>query len=108
MKRLNERIALWVTSAVATMGCVWAFTAWALIPLVWGDARDVVFYVSGGILQLVLLPVILVGQSLLARGQDVMAKEQHDAVLEVLADVREDHAELREVLQDVRKLVQRI
>lgn len=76
-----------MTASVGTMACVWLFLLWSMLPVVWPSLQNLVFYVSGGILQLVLLPVIMVGQACLQRTSDALAKEQHDAVMEILRDV---------------------
>lgn len=62
--QFNNAIALNVVMAVSTMACVWTFFLWSLVPLFWPSSYMLVAYISANILQLVLLPLILVGQKL--------------------------------------------
>lgn len=89
IKLFNDALAGRLTLLVSTMGCVYLFTLWALLPLVVPHFRDVVFYISGGILQLSLLPLIMVGQNVLNRNSEVRAEQDHAAVLEILTDIKE-------------------
>lgn len=73
MKRLNERIALWVVDHVGTMACAWIFGVIALtaLPQAFHDSftdgvhpLPIVTWLSQSFLQLVLLSIIMVGQAL--------------------------------------------
>lgn len=92
----NEKIAVWVVRKIATMTCVYAFTIWALLPLVDPNLQSIVFYVSGGILQLVLLPLIMVGSDIISRNTEVRAAEDHTAIMAELAEIKEIHRILLE------------
>lgn len=98
LSALNESIAIKATTLIGTMSCVYLFTLWSILPIAFGGSRDVVFYVSGGILQLVLLPLIMVGSSLLSRVTEERAKEDHTALMTEVG-------EIREILDDVREEV---
>ena len=97
MNRFNERIALWTVDRIGTMGCVWVFLAWSLLPLIWPASRDSVFYVSGGVLQLVLLPLIMVGQDLKTKALQDHATGLHEDLHEKIA---EHHAAIHAKLDD--------
>ena len=49
---------------MSTMTCVFAFLVWSLIPLLFPRATEFVAYISADIIQLVALPLIMVGQKL--------------------------------------------
>ena len=93
-KRFNEWLAVKVTNAVGTMTCAYLFSILALTGLP-GAIRDsmtqrsllpVDMWLSQNYIQLVLLPVIIVGQAIQQRRMDDLhAKhEQHGAALEAL------------------------
>ncbi len=82
MKRFNDWLAAKITQGMATMWCAYVFLLWSLIPLIFPEAQSVVFYVSGGIIQLVALSLIMVGQNVLGRDAIKQAKETHDTVME--------------------------
>lgn len=115
LKRINEVIARRTTLAVSTMACVYLFTLWGILPLLLPDTREFVFYISGGILQLTLLPLIMVGQSVLNRKSEERAEADHKAVMEILCDIRsmfaqEDRVEADEKIEiaDLCKLDERL
>lgn len=86
-----RRLAITITKGMATMWCAYICLVWSLIPLVWPEAQSTVFYVSGGIIQLVALSLIMVGQSVTGQATGKQAKETHDTVLETHDRVLENH-----------------
>ena len=74
---LNNRIALVLTSAVGTMWCAYAFAMLALVVVpqaVHGGLLTFVQWVSQTFIQLVMLSVIMVGQTILGRASDERAE----------------------------------
>ena len=74
---LNGRIALVLTGAVGTMWCAYAFAVLALLVVpqaVHGGILTFVQWVSQTFIQLVMLSVIMVGQSILGRAADKRAE----------------------------------
>ncbi|MCX6784469.1 MAG: DUF1003 domain-containing protein [Candidatus Komeilibacteria bacterium] len=66
LKRL-ERVAVWITNRIGTVPFAIFCIILVTVPLVWTDAIPVVQYISSGYLQLVFLPLIMVGQNLQER-----------------------------------------
>jgi len=100
IRAANERIAVFVTDGVSTMWCTYAFLLWSLTPALIPSMTDLVSYVSQSIIQLVLLPLIMVGQSVLSRASDVRAADMHcrlRAMTEIIEETREELAILREL-----------
>jgi hypothetical protein len=81
---LNAWVALWITRVVGTMYCAYLFAALALVALPaaiqQGSPTVLVNWLSSNFLQLVLLPVILVGQNVISRAQDVRAEADHETL----------------------------
>ena len=92
--RSNESIALRMTIAFGSIWCVYAFTIFSLVPLLLPKAQNTLLYVSNCI-QLVALPALMVGSALLARSSEQRATQDHEALLEILADVREELTALK-------------
>jgi hypothetical protein len=70
---LNNRIALVLTAAVGTMWCAYAFAILALVVVpqaIHGGLLTLVQWVSQTFIQLVMLSVIMVGQSILGQASD--------------------------------------
>jgi hypothetical protein len=92
---LNGRIGLLITTAVGTMVCAYIFAAIALISLPSAisshNATILIAWISSNFLQLVLLPVIIVGQNLQAKASDKRAAETYkdaEAVLHEALDIQ--------------------
>lgn len=72
--------------------CVFLFS---LVPAVVPQWQNTLLYISNCI-QLVALPALMVGNAVLSRGADRRAAEDHQALLEILGDVREELADLKD------------
>ncbi len=94
-----------VARALATSACVWSFLALSLLPAFWIASLDVVQFISSGVLQLVALPVLAVAAKFDNRDLARQSAEQHDAVMEILADVRQAQAELHAMHGEMRALL---
>jgi hypothetical protein len=85
--RFNTRAAVILTRAVGTMWCAYAFCLLALYGLpagLHGGAAGFVQWASSQFIQLVLLPIIIVGSAVLAEASDRLAKRQFDDVEAIL------------------------
>ena len=103
IKKASDKIAIGITHSMSSMWCVYAFLIWSLIPLVWHGAEAVVFYVSGGVIQLVALPMIMVGQSLLGKKAERRAEQDHQMIMQSLAEVREIDEKLARLVLHLAK-----
>jgi hypothetical protein len=81
MGRLNAAIAVRITKIVGTMYCAYVFTLIALVALPTaiqqGSPTVLVNWISSNFLQLVLLPIIIVGQNVISAAQDKRAEADH-------------------------------
>jgi hypothetical protein len=79
--RINSAIALRITKIVGTMYCAYIFTAIALVALPTalhdGSPTVLINWLSSNFLQLVLLPIIIVGQNVISAAQDKRAEADH-------------------------------
>jgi hypothetical protein len=85
--RFNNRLALIVTKIVGTMWAAYIFAAIALVSLPAalkafqdGDMVVAVGWLSTSFLQLVLLPIIIVGQNVISAHQDARAETDHETL----------------------------
>lgn len=99
MRRINDWIGYQTTNGVGTMWTAYLFFLWALLPLVMPQAQNVVQYVSQSVIQLVLLPIIIVGQNVAASITEKRDIETHDAVMQQFAMTRDENAELRQLVE---------
>ena len=80
LSNFSAKIALSSVVLMSTMSCVFAFFVWSLIPLIWPNATGIVAYVSADIIQLVALPLIMVGQKLANDNHQDQRAENHEEV----------------------------
>lgn len=95
LDRANESIAVRMTVLFGSIWCVYVFFVFSLIPVLMPQWQNTLLYISNCI-QLVALPALMVGNAVLSRGADRRASEDHQALLEILSDVREELADLKD------------
>jgi hypothetical protein len=90
---LNGRIGLLITTLVGTMVCGYVFAIIALISLPSAitshNLTVIIAWVSSNFLQLVLLPIIIVGQNLQAKATDTRAVQTYEDAEAVLHEAIE-------------------
>ena len=100
--RINERIATSITDSVGTMWCAYAFAILALISLpdaiLSKDPITIIAWIAQTFLQLVLLPIIIVGQNIQAEHNDKRTKLDHQTLSSVHTLSTEIH-ELTSLIQ---------
>jgi hypothetical protein len=88
-KRVNARIAVWITVGVGSMTCAWLFAilAFAGLPAALKPGNiGLLFWISSDFLQLTLLSVIIVGQNIQALAADKRAESTYLDAEAVLAE----------------------
>ena len=93
--RFNTKFGLLITVAVGSMWCAYLFTLLALISLPAAlkthDKIIIVAWIAQTFLQLVLLPIIIVGQNVQAAASDKRAEDTYndaDAVLHTALEIQ--------------------
>ena len=88
---INARIALTLTRAVGTMACAYLFALLACIgfPGLHATPAQYVQWVSQTFIQLVMLSVIMVGQGLLSKKQEMQADEQYRTTVKTYHDMEQ-------------------
>jgi ABC-type nickel/cobalt efflux system permease component RcnA len=106
LRRFNTKLAVWITVAVASMWCAYAFAVLAFVSLPaairTGDPVVLVSWVSQTFLQLVLLAIIMVGQQVLSAAADARAEADH----ETLQLLHELNVTQLQILQELRGTLQ--
>lgn len=112
---LNERIGLAVTKRVGTMWAAYVFFGLSLVSLpaalASGNEIVIVSWVAQTFLQLVLLPIIIVGQNIQAKSSDeraIATYEDSGAILEETREIQEhlkaQDAAIAELTAQLQKL----
>ena len=113
--RINTKVGLKITVIVGTMWCAYLFTLLALIsaPTAFssGNKLVIVSWIAQTFLQLVLLPIIIVGQNVQAAASDARAQATYDDAAAVLEEAKQIQAHLQaqdeiiaRILQETRRL----
>ena len=105
----NSRLALWITNHVGTMWCAYVFTLIALIGAYGIVANSstlilVIGLISQTFLQLVLLPIIIVGQNLQSAASDKRSEDTYQDAQAILNECLQlqQHLEAQDkVLDDI-------
>jgi uncharacterized membrane protein len=90
---INARIAVGLTKRVGTMWTAYSFAVLAIIGLfaILGLLTPIVAllvaWLSQTFIQLVLLPIIMVGQNVLGRHAELIAEEQYNTTKKTYADI---------------------
>jgi len=74
----TDKLALFITGKVGTMGFFYVCLVLVTVPLIFNSTLPVVQYISSGYLQLILLPLILVGQNLASRHSELRAEHDYN------------------------------
>lgn len=110
--RFNARFGLLITITVGTMWTAYVFTALALFALpdaVKQGTYYVVVWLSSSFLQLVLLPIIIVGQNIQAKAADKRAEETYkdaEAVLKEAEKIQQHLLAQDEVIAGIMSQLQ--
>ena len=109
---LNDRIGLGITKRVGTMWAAYVFVGLSLVslPAAIGshDTLIIVAWVAQTFLQLVLLPVIIVGQNLQAADAEKRAIATYDDAGAILEEAKEIQSHLSSQDQALNHLIDRI
>ncbi len=104
----NNTVAVMITRAVGSMWAAYLFVLIALVSLpqalrafLSGDTVTGVAWLSQSFLQLVLLPILMVGQNVIAAAQDARAETDHET-LSALQRINVQQLEILEKLSQMR------
>ena len=93
--RLNTQVAVKITKSVGSMWCAYAFAVIALISLPSaiqsGNSIIIIGWIAQTFLQLVLLPIIIVGQNVQAAASDARAESDHKTLMAIHTLTAEVH-----------------
>jgi hypothetical protein len=96
--RINAKVGLKITLIVGTMWCAYLFTLLALVsaPSAFksGNSLIIVAWIAQTFLQLVLLPIIIVGQNVQAAAADARSQATYDDAAAVLEEAKQIQAHL--------------
>ena len=112
--RLNARFGLKITLVVGTMWAAYAFTILALFALpsaIKQGTYFVVVWLSSSFLQLVLLPIIIVGQNIQAAAADKRSEDTYkdaEAVLREAEEIQEHLLAQDEVITSIMERLEKL
>jgi len=93
VSRFNTKLGLGITRSVGTMWCAYVFAALSLVSLpaalTSGSAIIIVSWIAQTFLQLVLLPVIIVGQNIQAAASDDRADATYKDAGAILEEAKQ-------------------
>lgn len=105
--KFNDKLAVLITKAVGTMPCAYIFAILAILgmPGVFPPfVAQWIQWVSQTFIQLVMLSILMVGQRILSRHQEVHADEQYPLAKKICADLETIIHQNNELLNDSKKI----
>jgi hypothetical protein len=97
--KFNRKVGLGITTSVGTMWCAYAFAVLALVSLpaaiASGSPIIIIGWIAQTFLQLVLLPVIIVGQNIQAAASDARAAATYADAGAILDEARKIQVHLK-------------
>ena len=110
--RFNTQVAVKITKSVGSMWCAYAFAVIALISLPSAirshDPIIIIAWIAQTFLQLVLLPIIIVGQNVQAAASDARAESDHETLISIHTLTSEVHSIAEQQTKILEILEQRI
>ncbi len=108
--RINTRLAVGITKLVGSMWCAYIFALLALISLPAAisshNAIVIISWIAQTFLQLVLLPIIIVGQNVQAAASDARAENDHKTLISIHTLTAEVH-EIAEQQTKILKILEK-
>jgi hypothetical protein len=93
ISKFNNKLGLGITLSVGTMWAAYAFTALALVSVysafTSGSLLQIVAWIAQTFLQLVLLPIIIVGQNIQATASDARSAATYKDATAILSESRQ-------------------
>lgn len=112
VKTISDRIGLAITKSVGTMWAAYLFFALTLVSLpaalTSGNVIIIVSWVAQTFLQLVLLPIIIVGQNIQAAASDRRAIATYEDAGAILEEAKEIQSHLTDQDQALSHLIDRL
>jgi hypothetical protein len=109
---VNERIGLWVTKRVGTMWAAYVFFGLTLVSLPAaissGSVIIMVSWIAQTFLQLVLLPIIIVGQNIQAASSEQRAIATYEDAGAILEEAKEIQVHLQQQDKALSTLVNKV
>jgi uncharacterized membrane protein len=109
--RFNTRVAVFITRSVGSMWCAYVFALLAAISLPAAIQSHspiiIIGWVAQTFLQLVLLPIIIVGQNVQAAASDARAEGDHETLIAIHTLTSEVHAIAEQQTQMLKILEER-
>ena len=109
LAKFNAKVGLKITVIVGTMWCAYLFTVLALISLPAAitskNAIVIIGWIAQTFLQLVLLPIIIVGQNVQAAAADTRAEATYNDAAAVLEESKQIQAHLAAQDAEIEKIL---
>ena len=108
---IPNRIALYITNKVGTFGFFIFCVCLTVIPFIVPSTMQVVMFISSSFLQLVLLPLIMIGQNIQSKHAELRADAIYDVSVKLDDEMDNIHQYLEnneEILKEILKKIDNI
>jgi len=94
----NEYIATQITLKVGTMWSAYLFTVMILFAIIYPPAQTIIFFISSAFLQLVFLPIIMVGGDVQSRATQKLIQRIDDNTMQELSKQNDEFDRIKELI----------
>ena len=99
--KYNNLLAAALTAIVGSMWTAYAFAAMVFVPFFVPSTQTTIMFISSSFLQLILLPIIMVGQNLASKKSEKRAQQDHYMIKKEFSELREMHQEMRQLVLEL-------
>ena len=99
--KYNNQLAAFLTVVVGSMWTAYAFAIMVFIPLFIPSTQMTIMFISSSFLQLILLPIIMVGQNLSNKKSEKRAIQDHMMIKHEFSELRDMHQEMKQLFVEL-------
>ena len=106
-KKMNDYLAIKMTTIFGSMNTFWLLFVMVMIPIVpaLSFTMPTIQFISSGVIQLVALPLILVGSNLIGAAAEKRAEEDHEMLKQQTETILKEFEEIKALHQDMHQLI---
>ena len=111
LNKINSKVAIIITNVVGTMWCAYAFALLTLLSLpqaINGGIATLISWIAQTFLQLVLLSIIMVGQSVQSEKSETRAEQDHETLMLEFGLLTTMQSELLDEISALKEISQKL
>ena len=104
---VTDKIALWITTKVGTFSFFVFTICLTIIPFIIPSTMQIIMFISSSFLQLVLLPLIMIGQNLQSVHAELRSESTYNIAKKSEEEISNIHAHLENQEEILKKILEK-